>query len=439
MFGIPTRHIARYSEILSVLIRHGLGYLFISGNLMPMQDENLAILGVRLRNACSELGPAFIKLGQLVSTRSDLFPQPIVQELAKLQNQVPPLAFRDIRRAAEESLKSSLESVYQEFEPVPLASASIGQVHYAVLHTGEKVAVKVQRPFLREIVQTDLEIFQVLINQIEQRSPWGKRYPIRTLFEEFSNTIKGELNFLNEGQNADNISKLYRRNSDILVPKIYWEITNPTVLTMEYIPGIPLNKIIGSKGPAYNVHRIADRLSKAILQQILLEGCFHADPHPGNVLILPGDKIAFIDFGITGCLSRSMRGQILSLVSALIRENDDLLLKILSQMGIVPESVDRASFQADISSFRYTHFKVSSAKFSIGESIQDFFNIISRHGIYIPSEFFLVGKSLLTLEGVLSVLDPTLSLAEQAKFFSRGFIREKFGLKSLWERIWGFV
>jgi len=436
MFEIPTRHFARYYEILSVLIRHGLGYMFISGNLRSLQEKDLAIVGVHLRNAFAELGPAFVKIGQLASTRSDLLPQPIVQELAKLQDRVRPLPFRVIHQVVEESLQSDMESVYQEFDHIPLAAASIGQVHHAILHNGERVAVKVQRPLIRETVKTDLEIFQILVSQVEQRTQWGKRYPIRMLLNEFSDTIMRELDFLNEGLNAEKISKLNKRNSHILIPKIYWELTHPSVLTMEYISGIPLNQIIGSQETSYNVHRIADRLSKVLLQQILLGGCFHGDPHPGNILILPGEKIALIDFGITGHLTRMMRDQILSLISALIRGNNALILKTLTQMGIVPEHVDRLTFQADISALRHKHLKVPSREIAMGESIQDFFNIIFRHEIYIPSEFILVGKSLLTLEGTLNELDPTLSLVEQAKPFSRGFIWGKFGLKNLWERLW---
>jgi len=436
MFEIPPRHFARYYEILSVLIRHGLGYVLFSGNLMPQQKENLALVGVHLRNACAELGPAFVKVGQFASTRADLLPQPIVQELAKLQDRVSPLSFGVVRGVIEDSIQSSLESAYYEFDPVPIAAASIGQVHQAVLHNGDRVAVKVQRPHLRETVQTDLEIFQIFVGQIEQRTQWGKRYPLRMLLGEFSKTITGELDFLNEGRNAEKLAKVSIKNSHILIPKIYWELSQPSVLTMEYISGIPLHQIIGSREKSYDVHRIADRLSKALLQQILRGGCFHGDPHPGNVFILPGEKIALLDFGITGHLTCVMRGEILSLMSALVRGNNDLILETISQMGIVPEHVDRLAFQADISALRHKHLKVPSRRFAMGESIQDFFNIIFRHGIHIPSEFILVGKSLITLEGILNELDPTLSLVEQAKPFSRKFIWGKYNLLKLWKRIW---
>lgn len=436
MLDIPARHLNRYTEILSVLLRYGLGYMQFSGNLRPMQEENLTFIGVQLRNACAELGPAFIKVGQFASTRSDLLPQPIVQELAKLQDRVHPLSFVRVRRMVEESLHTRLESAYQKFDPVPMAAASIGQVHQAVLHNGEKVAVKVQRPHLRETVQTDLEIFESFVDQIEQRSQWGKRYPLRLLLKEFSKTIKGELDFVDEGRNAEKLAKLCKKNSHILIPKIYWELTKPTLLTMEYISGVPLQQIIGSQNPSYDVHLIGDRLSKALLQQILLGGCFHGDPHPGNILILPEEKISLLDFGITGHLTRTMRGQILSLMTALIRGNSALIMETISQMGIVSAQVDKPAFQAEISALRHKHLQIPSMNLALGESIQDFFNIIFRHGIYIPSEFILVGKTLITLEGILNELDPTISLVEQAKPYSRRLIWGKYALLNLWQRIW---
>lgn len=434
MFGIPERHFGRYYEIFSVLVRHGFGYLLIPGNLSTMQEKDLAFVGVHLRKAFEELGAAFIKVGQIASTRSDLLPQPIIQELEKLQDRVPPLPFGMVRRVVEDSLQSSLESVFQEFNPIPIAAASIGQVHQAILHNGDRVAVKVQRPFLRETVKIDLEIFQTLIKRLETRTQWGKRYPIRLIFEEFSETIKRELDFINEGKNAEKLFEVCKRKLDLVIPKIYWEYTKPSLLTMEYISGTPLHQVL--QEPSYNRQRIALHLSRALLQQILLEGCFHGDPHPGNILVLPGEKIALIDFGISGHLSRSMRNQLLLLVSGLVQGNDNKIIKILSQMGMVSDSMDRQSFQADISALRHKHMKVPPRGFPLGESIQDFFDIIFRHRIYIPSEFVLVGKTMLTLEGTIKDLDPTLSLVEQAKPFSRTFIWRKLNPVNIWNNIW---
>lgn len=435
MFGIPMRHFARYHQILSVLVRHGLGSLFIPSY---GRIENVELLGAHLREAFMELGPTFVKVGQLASTRSDILPPPIVKELAKLQDQVRPLSFREVRQIIEEALQTQLESAFTEFDHNPLAAASIGQVHEAVLKGGERVAVKVQRPHIREVVQTDLEIFGTLVTLIEQKTDWGTRFPLRMLLGEFRKTILEELDFLNEGRNAEKLAQL-NKSKNILIPKIYWELSKSTVLTLQYFPGIPLSQLLSSPKSAYEVLscnplQIANRLSSALLKQILQDGCFHGDPHPGNVLILPGGRVALIDFGIIGLQTPAMRNQLAALFIALIQGNDKEILKIVSQMGVVPEDIDKLSFEKDITVLR-EKLKGASGKIVMGESIQDFFNIVFRYGIYIPSEFVLVGKSLLTLEGVLNKLDPTFSLVEHAKPFSRKLLWQRFSLKDLLGRI----
>jgi ubiquinone biosynthesis protein len=241
------------------------------------------------------------------------------------------------------------------------------------------------------------------------------------LLREFSKTILEELDFLNEGRNAEKLD-LLNKSKNVLIPKIYWDFSRSTVLTLEYFQGTPLSQLLGSSKSAYealacNPTQIAKRLSGALLKQILQDGCFHGDPHPGNVLILPGGKIALIDFGIIGFQTSSMRNQLAALFMALIQGNDQEIIKILSQMGVVPEEMDRVSFAKDITVLR-EKLKGGSGKIVMGESIQDSFNIVLRYGIYIPTEFVLVGKSLITLEGVLNKLDPTFSLVEHAKPFA---------------------
>lgn len=375
-----------------------------------------------------------MKIGQIASTRPDLLPKPIVQELAKLQDRVQPLSIGVVRQVLETALQAPLESVYHEFKPIPLGSASMGQVHEAVLKNGDRVAVKIQRPFIQETVKTDLEIFQFLVNRIESKTQVGSRYPWRLMLEEFSNTITKELDFLNEGRNAEKLAKLSKGSSKIEIPKIYWEFSRPSVLTMEYISGIPLHKIMDSPEACHNVRQIAESLCRAIFQQIFRGGFYHADPHPGNVLILAESKIGLIDFGIMGQLSATMRKQILSLVSGMIRGNYDLIIKTLSKMGIVPDSLDKNSFQNDIARLRRKHIKVVGNKSGLGESIQEFFDIIYRYRIIIPSEFILMGKALLTLEGTLQELDPEFSLIEHAKPFSKGGV-----FKTIWTNVWNKI
>lgn len=347
MFGIPLKHFGRYQEILSVFVRHGLGCFFIPSY---GQQENLELIGTHLRGAFTELGPTFVKVGQLASTRSDILPRPIISELAKLQDRVRPLSFENVRQLIEGALQVRLESVFSEFDPKPLAAASIGQVHRAVLKSGERVGVKVQRPYIREVVQTDLEIFSTLVTLIEQKTDWGRRFPLRMLLGEFGKTILEELDFLNEGRNAEKIANFNTKNKCILIPKIYWEFSRSTVLTLEYFEGIPLSQLLESSNSAYdtlsyNPLQIAEGLSQGLLQQILLDGCFHGDPHPGNILILPEGKIALVDFGITGSQTPVMRNQLAALFTAIVQGNDDQILRIISQMGVVPEDIDRVSFQ----------------------------------------------------------------------------------------------
>lgn len=428
MFEIPVRHFARYYEIISVFMRYGLGYLFMPGSSLPTQPRDLTVLGSRLRRAFTELGPTFVKIGQIASTRPDLLPKPIVQELAKLQDQVQPLPAQVVRRVIETALQAPLESVYSEFKSIPLGSASMGQVHQGVLKTGEVVAVKVRRPLIEETVRTDLEIFRMLVQRLESKTQAGSRYPFRLMLEEFAHTLTMELDFRNEGRHADKLAKLAKGNSKLVIPKIYWEFSHPAVLTMEYIAGTPLHQVSGTNG---NVRQIAADLCQAILQQMLRGGFFHADPHPGNVLILPEGKIGLIDFGIVGELSAAMRMQTLALISGMIRGDYDLIFKALAQMGIVPDSVVRDDLQKDIAGLRRKHLKIAGKKPGLGESIGEFFDIIYRHCIIIPGEYILIGKTLLTLEGALRELDPEFNLIDQAKPFSRGLV-----WKTLWTRIW---
>lgn len=444
MLEIPFRHFSRYSEIISILIRYGLGSFVMDQIPLPMRaglgglkrqysEAELAWLGTRLREALMELGPTFIKMGQMVSNRSDILPQPIAQELTKLQDRVHPFSFTQARQVIEQSMQQRLDAVFKEFDPRPVAAASLGQVHQAVLYNGEKVAVKVQRPHVREVAEVDLEIFSFLVSQLEQRTEWGKRYPLKTIFNEFSKTLLEELDFSNEGRNTEQLAQLNKKNSAFVIPKIYWEFTNTKVLTQEYISGIPLHQIIDdrnplSQGEEYNRSLIAKQLGQGFLQQILGDGYFHGDPHSGNILILPQGKIALIDFGVLGTLTKSMRYQLANLIAALLRGKDERLLEVISQMGIVPQQLDRAQFLRDIADLRSEYLKKSQGIIKIGGGVQGFFNLIHQHGIYLPSEFVLVGKSLLTLEGYLYRLDPEFSLIENVKPYSRKILWDRFNL-----------
>ncbi|WP_425803917.1 ABC1 kinase family protein [Desulfitobacterium sp. Sab5] len=454
MMEIPFRHFARYSEIISILIRYGLGYFVLEqiplpkgagliGSKRHYSEAELTLIGVRLREALTELGPTFIKMGQLVGNRTDIIPQPVAAELTKLQDRVRPFPFVQVRQVIEQALQQRLDAAFQEFDPRPLAAASLGQVHQAVLYSGEKAAVKVQRPRVREVAEVDLEIFSFLISKFEQRTEWGKRYPLKTIFNEFSKTLLEELDFFNEGRNTEQLARLNRKNSNFVIPKIYWEFTKATVLTQEFISGIPLHQMIDDqdlsiKGEEYDRSLIAKQLGRGLLRQILSDGYFHGDPHPGNIFILPEGKIALIDFGVLGTLTQSMRYQLAELIMALLRGKDERLFEVISQMGIVPQQIDQTQFLKDISGLRSKYLNQSQGIRGIGEGVQDFFNLIHHHGIYLPSEFILVGKTLITLEGYLYRLDPEFSLIEQVKPYSRKILWDRYNPIHFLTRILSF-
>jgi len=423
------RHLRRYQEIISVLIRNGFGFILfehmgLGGNGAGAEVDSVQ-LGQRIRRALGELGPTFIKIGQFASTRPDIVPKEVIKELEQLQDRAPSIRFELVRRTIEQELGAPLNQHFREFNPAPLAAASIGQVHYAVLHTGEQVAVKVQRPNMSTIIQTDLEIIKNAITLIEQRLPGAKNYELRGLLKEFSGWLEKELDYTAEGKNAEKIAKGFESDPQVIIPRIFWEFSTRRVLTMTYIDGVKLNER-EQIDFHYDKKMIATRLSKALLQQILRDGFFHGDPHPGNILILSGGRIAFVDFGIVGNLTPIMKRRFANLICALARRNTKTMLKAMLQLGVVPQDVDIDCLHRDIDRLRKKHLDVPIGETSLSELANDLSNMVFQHRIEVPSDFILIGKSLLTLEGIVYELDPTLSLAELAKPFRFQFIKEQF-------------
>ena len=424
------RHFHRYQEIVSVLIRNGLGLMFIEqlslrGN-GTHTNLDLVQLGQRFRQALGELGPTFMKVGQFASTRPDIIPKPILRELEQLQDRAPLIRFEDIQRMIEKELGAPIKKLFRDFDPSPLAAASIGQVHYAVLPTGESVVVKVQRPNISLVIQTDLEIMQDIVTILEQRFPKAKDYALQGILREFSGWLSKELDYSTEGKNAEKIAKGFERDPLVIIPRIFWEFTSKRVLTMAYVEGVKLNDRQKIAALHYDRSMIAARLSKALLQQIIRDGFFHGDPHPGNIFVLSGERIAFVDFGIVGSLTPVMKRRFANLVSALTLRNTKSMVKALLQLGVVPQNVDSAQLRQDLDEIRRKHLDVPIAQTSFSELVNDLLNLTFKHRIEIPSDFILLGKSLLTLEGIVHEFDPTMSMVELAKPFRLQFIKERF-------------
>ncbi|REK54217.1 MAG: 2-polyprenylphenol 6-hydroxylase [Geobacillus sp.] len=450
MVGKRMRHMSRYRDIAIALIRHGFGIVveeigfaqFLSlpqKILFNTKEKDGKTIGERIRLVLQELGPTFVKLGQIASTRPDLLPEEIIRELEKLQDQVPPFSFEEVRNIVQQELGADLTQIFRQFADVPLAAASIGQVHQAILHSGEKVAVKIQRPNIANIIETDLEILQDLATLAERRLEWAAQYQICDMVDEFSRSLRAELDYTIEARNAEKISNQFKNDPGIHIPKVFWEYSTKKVLTMEYVEGVKFNELERLKQNGYNLKKLADRLAKAVFQQIFVEGFFHGDPHPGNVLVLPGEVIAFIDFGMVGRLNPEIKYHFSSLVIALMNQSTDGVIKSICQMGLVPDDVNIMQLRDDVEQLREKYYRVSLSKISLGEAVNDLFRVAFRHSIRIPRDLTLLGKTLLTVEGMVEKLDPDFRILDIAEPFGRRLLKERLRPKHIAEMVWKHV
>nr|WP_245711581.1 AarF/ABC1/UbiB kinase family protein [Gracilibacillus ureilyticus] len=445
MFKGRIRHMDRYREIAVAFSRNGFGYIVKEVGLdqvfsLPRrifvqrhQQKDRKSAGERIRRFLEELGPTFIKLGQMASTRPDLLPRDIIKELEKLQDGLTPMDNEDVNQIIEQELGAPAEQVFQKFDYNPVGVASIGQVHKAELKSGKQVAVKLQRPHIRKSIHTDIEILKELTARAEKRTHWAQRYQLRELVEEFSKAIIRELDFIREGRNADILAKQFEEDRAIVIPAIYWDYTTKKVLTMEYIDGIKINAKTELSEKGYKTSILAERVMQAVFQQIFKEGLFHGDPHTGNLLALPGEKIAFIDMGMTGRLSEEMKKQLAYLMLALVRRKSDTIIKTMRKMGVVPEDVNLHELGGDIDQFLIKYDNIPGNQLRLGESMTDFFAIAHKHGIAIPTDLTLVGKTILTMEGVVDQLDTEVNIVEAAEPYAKDLIKEQYHPKQLAE------
>lgn len=430
----------RYREIVVAFSRNGFGYIVKElglHELIPLPKRFAAkrqkydkTLGERIRSFLEELGPTFVKMGQFASTRPDLLPDDIIRELEKLQDEVPPFPFENVQELIEQELGMPLNKMFRTFGETPLGAASIGQVHHAVLKSGEQVAVKVQRPQIEKDMKTDLEILRKLAVLAEFRLEWAAQYQISEIVDEFANAILAELDYNVEGRNAEKITKQFSDHPHIQIPKVYWKYCSKKVLTMEYIDGIKLNKLEELSEKGYNKRILAERVANAIFHQVFMEGFFHGDPHPGNVAVLPDETIVFMDFGMVGRLTPEMKANFASLVISMMRDNTDGVIKAINRMGLVPDDVNIQLLRSDVDQLRVKYYDIPLKEVSIGEAVNDLFAVAHRHNIQIPPDLTLLGKTLLTMEAMVERLDPDISIMKLAEPFGRKLLRERLNPKN---------
>lgn len=450
MLGKRMRHIKRYQDVAKILTRHGFGFFVEEAGLLhklslpkrilrKKQGLNSLEMGERIRQAIEELGPTFIKLGQMASTRADLIPEKVLRELAKLQDNVPAVPFAQVAEMIEEELGAPLTEVFAWFDQKAIAAASIGQVYRARLHTGELVAVKVQRPQIRETIETDLEILLDLASLAEKHLKQADNLQIQDVIEEFAKSLRNELDYSMEARNAERIAKQFQDDPLIHLPVMYGEYSTKTVLTMEFVEGVKLNQIEELEKMGCDRKAVAEQLVQALFHQVLIEGFFHADPHPGNVFIQPGGVMTFIDFGMACRLSDEMRENFALLIIAMMRHSTKGTLKAILRFGIVPDDVDLQRLTREIDELRDKYMHVPMSEISLGEAVNDLLRIAFRHRIRVPSELTLLAKCMATLEGIVEKLDPELSIMDLAEPFGLQLLEDRYKPKKLAGRIWGNV
>lgn len=438
--GKRLRRIHRYRTIAAALVRNGFGQVLQQMKLfewLPFSlkeersDMRNQSIGARIRTILEELGPTFIKLGQIASTRSDLIPRPILQELSKLQDDVPPFSYEEAKAILEHELGAPVDQLFRDLQKEPLAAASIGQVYQATLQDGTKVAVKVQRPKIAQLIDTDLEILTDLARLAEQTIDWARKYRLCDIVDELGRALRMELDYMAEARNAERFAEHSKSWPHVHIPEIYWEYCTSRVLTMAYKEGIRLSDAERLDQAGIDKRQTAITVANCILHQILLDGFFHGDPHPGNIFVQQNGELVLLDFGMVGRLTPAMKKHFASFVIALRNQSTKGVIRAISNMGFVPNDVHHEQLFADVEKLREKYYKVPLKKVSLAEAVQDLFHVALLHRIHIPAELTLLGKSLLTMEGVVSALDPTLSVIDIAEPFGKKLFIEQFSPKKL--------
>lgn len=406
----------RYREILSILSQYG--FSFISekvGEGIPFSTIKSKLVddlsrGERIKLAIEELGPTFIKLGQILSTRYDMIPDDISSELTSLQDDVFQVDIEDVKKIFIAETGKEFEEVFKEFDEKPLAAASIGQVHRAKLKTGENVVVKIQRPGIRSTIEQDIEILKGMAEIVDNNFNQKGNVKAKDIIKEFSESIRKELDYIHEAHSAQKMKTNSRKNKNVLIPKIYWEVTTKRVITMEEIKGIKVNDLKKIEEYGWNKESISELIAITFLEQVFLDGLFHGDPHPGNILIVDKEVISFIDFGIVGYIDNKMSNFITTTLRAIGNKNVDKIMEGLSDIEAITNDVDELGLRNDIFNIINYYFDLPIDKIDFAEGLNEFLSTLHKHRLKVPSQLTLLMKSMVTLEGTLKDLDPQFNL-----------------------------
>lgn len=409
--SLRPEYLSRYKDVALLLFRYGRGDLVRRaglGELLP-EDTKAAVKAtpeaLELAEDLERLGPTFIKLGQVLSTRPDLVPPAYAEALKRLQDDVAPVPFAEVQAILREELGEALERSFKAILPEPLAAASIAQVHYAVLQDGRRVAVKVQRPRIRERVLADLEAIGQVLGFLGERSAFVERYEIALLFEEFRKSLLRELDFRQEALHLVTIGRNLREIEEIAVPQPIEPLCTARVLTMDFVAGTKVTDLGAAARRALDGERLADALFRAYLKQILRDGLFHADPHPGNVF-LAGDRIALIDLGMVARVTPTLQNRLLQLLLAVSENRADDAVRMLLLMGRCRDDANLPAFHRGVSDLIAQHEEVSTRRPQVGRAVLMLLRVAAENGVNLPPELAMIGKTLLNLDEIGLALSP---------------------------------
>jgi len=433
------RHMRRYRQILSILIKYGFGDVVdvtrkdlisrFGDKIVPLFGKHVdssMSRAERLRHTAEELGPTFIKLAQVLSMRPDLVPPDVAIELQKLQDEVAPFSFEEIRNIVKEELNQEPETAFLRIDDKPLAAASIAQVHRATLPDSKQVVLKVQRPGIQAVIDVDLEILSDIARILARHSRSSLIYNPEGVIEEFNRSIHRELDFLSEGHNIQRFGRMFADDPTVLIPTFYPALSTSRLLVMDYVNGVKVSRLDEIERKGLDRVIIAKRGSLLILNQIFDHGFFHADPHPGNIMVLSGNVIAPLDYGMIGSLDESTIEALGSALAGIINKDIHKILRAFEALGIIQNVKDKSSLRAGLNDFISRYYEVPLKELRVSTLLKEVFDIVRIHQMVLPSNLSLMLKSLVTVEGLGQLLYPEFDMVSEVRPYVRRIMLRRY-------------
>ncbi len=445
MFSRFDRNAKRVGEILAILGRYGLAdwlsgldYNWLQGRFVSFDGERLGKMTqeARIRLALTELGATFIKFGQMLSTRADVIGPALAVELAQLRSHTPPDPVESIKATIRAELGQTVDNLFADFNDTPLASASIGQVHQATLMTGEKVVIKVQHDGIEQTILGDLDIMGVLADLAQKHVSYVRPYQPVSMLREFKRTLLAELDFSAEKRNLEEFAENFAKDKNVHFPKIHAELCSRRVLTMEMLVGVSGEDVAGMRASGFDLNEFAQRGANMYLDMIFRDGFYHADPHPGNLMMLPGGVVGVLDCGMVGRLDDTMRDEVESLLLSIISKDAVELTDTVMRLGAVPPDLDRDGLRAEISNFVSEYGSRSLRDFNLSAALKQMTDIVRRYHIILPSSLALMLKMLVMLEGTSRTLSPNFNLAALIEPYQVKVFKHRLSLDRLFKRMY---